>query len=81
MGMCDTEFDACIFKFQQLWYAGIDALLDLECIAGNACFQIVPVGPWRRRPGKICGCEQREKQPGSFLCTFARCQTILTCDV
>ena len=30
MKMCESEFDAFVFKFQQLWNAGLDALLDLS---------------------------------------------------
>ena len=50
--MCDTEFDAFIFKFQQLWYGGLDAHLNLECNAGNAWVGIrVNLGPF---PGPNC---------------------------
>ena len=36
MKMCETELDAFVFKFQQLWNAGIDAHLDLSSQAGVA---------------------------------------------
>ena len=36
MKMCESEFDAFVFKFQQLWNAGLDAHLDLSSQGGNA---------------------------------------------